>query len=63
MKREELGLWIGGCAFLVAMAGGGLLFAAGSQVGKVLAIAGIVGGLIGVVLHFILNWRRILRLE
>jgi hypothetical protein len=60
---DDTGLWIGGVSFLVAMAGGAMTFTFAPNIGRALAVAGIICGLAGVAIHLVRNWRKIFRLD
>lgn len=60
---EETGMWIGGIAFLIAMIGGLLAFTVLPEIGSWIARVGIFFGLLGMVIHFVKNWRSIFHVD
>jgi len=61
--NEETGMWMGGIAFFIAMIGGVLAFTILPIVGGWIATAGILLGLLGMVIHFVKNWREIFHID
>jgi len=61
--NEETGMWMGGIAFFIAMVGGLLAFTILPVVGGWIATAGILLGLVGMVIHFVKNWREIFHVD
>ncbi|HRH38016.1 MAG TPA: hypothetical protein PK760_06710 [Flavobacteriales bacterium] len=60
--NKETGMWMGGIAFFIVMIGGILVFTLLPVVGGI-ATAGIILGLLGMVIHFVKNWREIFHVE
>lgn len=61
--NAETGMWMGGIAFVIAMIGGVLAFTVLPVVGGWIATAGIFLGLLGMVIHFVKNWREIFHVD
>lgn len=61
-RDPELGLKIAVVAFLCMLAGGGLSFI-WERVGWFVMAISMLGGFIGVGIHWRLNWRRILHID
>jgi Flp pilus assembly protein TadB len=55
----EAGIAVALIGFLVAAIGAALAFTALPSVGHLIGVAGALCGLIGVALHFVINWRTI----
>jgi uncharacterized membrane protein len=55
---SENGLKVAIVSFLVALAGGGLSFA-WETLGWVIAVAGAAGAMVGIAIHWWLNWHQI----
>ena len=60
---NETGLWLGGIGFLVGMAGAAIAFAAMPLTGYWIAVGGVLMGLFGILMHFVMNWREIFRID
>lgn len=59
----ETGMWLGAFGFFVAIVGAGLAFIALPSIGYWIGLAGALMGLGGIVLHFVMNWREIFRVD
>ena len=61
--NRETGMWTGGIAFFIALLGGVLALTVLPRVGGWIATAGILLGLFGGAIHFVMNWGEIFHVD
>jgi hypothetical protein len=61
--EEETGLWVGAIGFFVALFGAALASTIFPSAGYWIGLSGVLLGFVGMLLHFMRNWREIFHIH